>query len=224
MNRLNKWVIIAILLSVVLLNGCGKKESDDTSGQMVLNLALKGKLTGFDPMDMRDYDSMEVASHIMETLYQFHFLKRPYELVPLLAEDMPQISEDMMVYTVKIKKGVYYQDDKCFGDAKTRELKSEDFVYALKRIANTKNISKNWSMFDDKIVGLDEFREYTKNCKSKEEVDYSREIEGLQCLDDYTLVIKLKKPWPQIVGTALADMATSPIAKEAVDYYGKDIV
>lgn len=224
MKKLDKRVISVILLAVILLGGCGKKESEDKSGQMVFHLALTGKLTGFDPMGIRDLSTMEVTSHIMETLYQYHFLKRPYELIPLLAEEMPQISEDRTVYTIKIKKGVYYHDDKCFGEAKTRELRAEDFVYALKRIANIKNLSKNWSLFDDKIIGLDKFREYTKSCESKEDVDYSRDVEGLQCPDDYTLVIKLKRPWPQIVGVALADMATAPIAKEAVDYYGRDIV
>jgi ABC-type transport system substrate-binding protein len=117
-----------------------------------------------------------------------------------------------------------FQDDKCFPGGKGRELKARDFVYALKRVANIKNLSENWAMFYDKIVGLDEFREYTKSCKSAQDVDYSREVEGLQTPDDYTLVIKLKRPWPQLVGTALADRVTAPIAKEAVDFYGRDIV
>jgi ABC-type transport system substrate-binding protein len=42
--------------------------------------------------------------------------------------------------------------------------------------------------------------------------------------DDYTLIIKLVKPWPQIIGVALADQVSMPVAKEAVDYYGKDII
>ena len=55
-----------------------------------------------------------------------------------------------------------------------------------------------WWIFDAKIIGLDEFRDYTKTCKSRKEVDYSLPVEGLQTPDDYTLVIKLKKPWPQM--------------------------
>jgi len=191
---------------------------------MVLQVALGTKIKSLDPLSMRDVYSATVSGQIFETLYQYHFLKRPYQLIPLLAEEMPQISEDMLTYTITIKKGVFFQDDKCFPGGKGRELKVQDFVYALKRVANIKNISENWSMFDNKIVGLDEFREYTKGCKSKADVDYSREIEGLQTPDDYTLVIKLKKPWPQLLGTALADRVTAPVAKEAVDFYGQDIV
>jgi oligopeptide transport system substrate-binding protein len=53
-------------------------------------------------------------------------------------------------------------------------------------------------------------------------VDYSRRVEGLQTPDDYTLVIKLTKPWPQVIYTALADTAFAPVAEEAVDYHGRE--
>ncbi|MBA7706066.1 Glutathione-binding protein GsiB [subsurface metagenome] len=136
----------------------------------------------------------------------------------------------MLTYTIKIKKGVYFHKDPCFTNSKGRELKADDFVFSLKRVADIKYLSQNWSIFDNKIAGLDEFREYTKSCSSAEDVDYSRQVEGLTAPDDYTLVIKLKKPpqdgqahWPQLC-TALADISTAPVAKEAVDYYGKDII
>jgi len=190
---------------------------------MVIYGALYTKIKGLDPGEMRDLYSFLVASQMFETLYQYHFLKRPYEIVPLLADGMPQISDDSLTYTMKIKRGVYFQDDICFPDGKGRELKADDFIYAIKRIANIKYLSPNWSLFDNKIVGLDEFREYTKSCEKMEDVDFSREVEGLQAPDDYTLVIKLKKPWPQMVATAFADASTSPVAKEAVDFYGKSI-
>ena len=205
--------------------------SREAGSQMVLRHVLYTTIKGLDPGNMRDVYSVIVGSQIFETLYQYHFLKRPYELVPLLAEDMPQISDDLLgprkagslTYTIRIKKGVYFQDDRCFPNSKGRELKAEDFVFSLKRVANIKYLSQNWSIFDNKILGLDEFREYTKSCETKEDVDYSWEVEGLTTLDDHTLVIKLKKPWPQLC-TALADIATAPVAKEAVDYYGEDII
>jgi ABC-type transport system substrate-binding protein len=213
-----------MLLLTFILTGCRSKHSAEEPGETVLNLPVSGKLTGLDPGMMRDFDTIEVCSHIFESLYQYHFLKRPYEIIPLLAEDLPQISEDMKTYTIKIKRGVHFQDDKCFPGGKGRELKSQDFIYSIKRITDIKNLSQNWSLFDNRIVGLDEFREYTKSCKSKVDVDYSREVEGMQAPDDYTLVFKLKRPWPQFICTALADISTVPMAKEAVDFYDKDII
>ena len=216
---------VVVLLCVLLtVSGCDKSGSGGDGGEMVLHHAVGTKIKGLDPGNMRDVYSIMVGSQIFETLYQYHFLKRPYEIVPLLAEEMSEISDDLLTYTIRIKKGVFYQDDECFDGGKGRELRASDFVYSLKRIANIKYLSRNWSMFDGKIAGLDEFREYTKACESRSDVDYSRPVEGLQAVDDYTLVVKLTKPWPQLISTALADTATVPLAREAVDYYGRDIV
>ncbi len=214
---------VLLFFCMVVICGCGKRSSQD-SDEMVLNHALFTKITTLDPGQSRDVYSHQIISQICETLYQYHFLKRPYEIVPLVAEDMPEVSDDKLTYTIRLKKEVLFADDKCFPQGKGRELKAEDFVYAIKRVANVKYLSQNWAMFDNRIVGLDEFREYTKTCESEEDVDYSKEVEGLLAVDDYTLVVKLKRPWPQFVATALADNVTSPIAGEATDYYGKDIV
>jgi len=218
-----KFLIILFTAVLLVIGGCGGSPSGADSNEMVLYANMLAKIRGLDPGDIGDVVSARVAAQCFECLYQYHYLKRPYEIIPLLANGMPEYSKDKLTCTIKIKKGVYFQDAACFPNGKGRELKASDFVFAWKRIADIKYFSKNWWIFDDKIVGLDEFREYTKTCKRREDVDYSRPVEGLQTPDDYTLVIKLKKPWPQIV-YLLAHQPTAPIAKEAVDYYGKDIV
>jgi len=198
-----------LLAATVTISGCRDSAKDRQKQQMVLNHALFTKITSLDPGSIRDVYSITVVSQICESLYQYHFLKRPYEIIPLLAEGMPEISEDKLTYTIRIKKAVLFQDDKCFPHGKGRELVADDFIYAIKRIANIKYLSQNWAIFDDKIVGLDKFRQYTRTCRSEAEVDYSRKVEGLQAGDDYTLIIKLKRPWPQFVAGALADHTTA---------------
>jgi ABC-type transport system substrate-binding protein len=221
MTHRKRLLAVIIILAVVSDNVPAQNSEHN---EMVLHHVLHTKIKGLDPGCVRDVYSKMVASQIFETLYDYHFLKRPYELVPLLAEDMPQVSPDQLVYTINIKKGVRFQNDTCFSSGKGRELKARDFVFSIKRIANIKYLSPSWSLFDDRIVGLDEFREYTKGCKSEFDVDYSYQVEGLSTPDDYTIVIKLKKPWPQLLAAALADISTAPVAKEAIDYYGKDII
>jgi len=221
--RLKRIIVPAATLVVLSLAGCGHSPSGSDANEVVLHSILPTKIRGLDPGDIGDVYSSLVAAQSFECLYQYHYLKRPYELIPQLAEEMPRVSEDELTYTIRIKKGVYFMDDLCFEGTRGRQLKAGDFVFAWKRIADIKYLSKNWWIFDNKIVGLDEFREYTKSCKNAADVDYSREVEGLKTPDDYTLVIKLKKPWPQIT-YLLAHLPTAPIAKEAVDYYGKDIV
>lgn len=219
-----RYVILFIASFLVfILVGC-KHSSPPNTNEMVIRHVIYSKIKTLDPLSVRDFYGATIIQQICEPLYQYHFLKRPYQLIPLLAEDMPVVSDDLLTYTIKIKKGVRFQDDACFKNGRGRELKAEDFVYQLKRVANIKNVSENWSLFDNRIVGLNEFHEYTRTCKTASEVDYSRPVEGLYASDDYTLVIKLTRPWPQMMGTALADQVCSPVAKEAVDFYGKDII
>ena len=218
-----KFLVILLTAVPLVIGGCGSSPSGRDANEAVIYAVMPTKIQGFDPGYTSGIYSARVASEIFECLYQYHYLKRPYEIIPQLAEGMPQVSEDRLTYTVKIKRGVYFADDKCFPGGKGRELKASDFLFAWKRIANIKYLSPNWWIFDDKVVGLDGFREYTKDFKSQFDVDYSRVVEGLQTPDDYTIVIKFKKPWPQIM-YILAFPPTAPIAKEAVDLYGKNII
>ena len=215
---------MALCPLLLLMPDCSRKDNQNQSDEMVLRHRLRTKLQTLDAGNMRGVYSMRVGGQVYEALYVFHFLKRPYELVPQLAEGMPEISEDHLTYTIRIKKGVLFQDDDCFPDGNGRELKAQDFVYSLKRIANFKYASQNWHSFKDKIVGLDDFREYTKQFKSEFEVDYGREVAGIKSLNDYTIQITLNKPWPQMVETIFADNMSSPMAKEGIEYYGKDII
>ncbi|TFG49871.1 MAG: hypothetical protein E4H40_02260, partial [Candidatus Brocadiia bacterium] len=216
-----KFVRYLILLTLLLAAGC-KRPSSETGGsseEMVLHHRLQAKVQTLDPANIGDVSSHAVGSEIFECLYEYHYLKRPYELIPSLAETLPQVSQDNLEYRISIKKGVFFHDDKCFDGGMGRELKAGDFVFAWKRIADIKALSKMWWIFDNRIVGLDEFREYTKTCKRAKDVDYTRPVEGIAAVDDYTILIRLKKPWPQIIDM-LAYPATAPMAKEAVDFYG----
>jgi oligopeptide transport system substrate-binding protein len=224
MNKSHTRFLLAAALAacVVLSPGC-RKHSGAVSNEKVLYGALGSKVRALDPGDIGDTLSSSVAAQIFECLYEYHYLKRPYELIPQLAESMPVISPDGLTYTIKLKKGVLFADDACFASGKGRELVASDFVYAWKRVANIKCLSTNWWIFEGRIVGLDDFHKYSETCASMAEVDYSRPVEGLQTPDKYTLVIKLTKPWPQIV-YLLAHIPTAAVAKEAFDHYGDAII
>jgi oligopeptide transport system substrate-binding protein len=203
------------------LTGC--ERGPENTDEVVMNQRLRVKVQTLDPANVGDTSSDGVCKDFFECLYQYHYLKRPYELIPHLAADMPEISPDGTTYRIRIRRDVYFHDDPCFPEGKGRLLKAADFVYAWKRIADTKVRSKNWFMFDGKIKGLDAFREYSKTCE-KGKVDYDRPVEGLYAEDDFTLVIKLVQPWPQLIYW-LAHLPTAPMAREAVEHYGpEDIV
>lgn len=215
------FALLAVLLLVGLFTGCGRpeKETVDVPGAKVRYAPLRAKVRGLDPGDIGDTTSAQVAGQCYECLYQYHYLKRPYEIIPCLAAAMPTISGDGLTVTIPLRRDVRFCDDPGFPGGKGRALTAADFIYAWKRIADLKVRSRNWWIFDDKIVGLNEFRDYTASLKSGDEVDYSRDVAGLKALDDFTLQIRLRKPWPQMK-YLLAHLPTAAVAKEAVDYYG----
>jgi len=117
-----KFSVYLFITAVLSLAGCGGTSSEQEPNEMVLQHALYAKIKGLDPIIIQDEYSLNVCSQIFETLYQYHYLKRPYQLVPLLADAMPQVSDDKLTYTVKIKKGIYFQDDECFPGGKGLSL------------------------------------------------------------------------------------------------------
>ncbi|MCE5184610.1 MAG: ABC transporter substrate-binding protein [Planctomycetaceae bacterium] len=220
-KRLWCWSWVLFFVAGALLSGCGK-DSPSGSEAVVLNQRLRAKIQTLDPADVGDTNTDGVCKEFFDTLYQYHYLKRPYEIIPLAAAQMPEISADGLTWRIAVRKDVYFHDDPCFAGGKGRNLKAADFLYAWKRVADIRTRSKNWYIFDGKIVGLDDFRQYTKSCPP-EQVDYARRVDGLTAPDDHTIEIKLVRPWPQLIFW-LAHVPTAPIAHEAVERYGPDII
>lgn len=210
-----KWSLLIVALAFSF--GCTKSRNLD---EKVLRVVADQKVKGLDPIDAGDtYSSNEVA-RVYEGLLQYHYLKRPYTLIPNLAESMPEVSEDGLTYTFKIKKGVLFHDNKCFKDGKGRELVAEDFVYSIKRLADSKNTSQGWWLLDGKLKGLNEWRDKYADA---DKTNYEEEVEGVKSLDSHTLQFKLKKPFPQFL-YSLAMVFTYAVPREAVEYYGKEFL
>lgn len=201
-----------------LLFSCTKTVEKET--EKVLKVRVPAQIKGLDPAMCNDLYSSNEVGRVYEGLLQFHYLKRPYELVPNLATEMPTISKDGLTYTFKVKAGVMFHDDECFPGGKGREMNANDVAFSLKRIADPKVQSLGWWLFDGKIKGLNVWREaQQKNAQ----VDYSVAIEGLKVIDNNTLAITLAKPFPQFL-YALAMPFAYVVAKEAVDKYGAEFM
>ena len=92
----------------------------------------------------------------LETLYQYHYLKRPFEAIPLLAKELPDISEDGRTYRIKIKENIYYHNHDNYLE-KDRKLVAQDFVWQIKRLAFKPINSPGTWLFEGKIKGFNEF-------------------------------------------------------------------
>jgi ABC-type transport system substrate-binding protein len=143
---------------------------------------------------------------------------------------MPKVSADGRTYLIKIKTGVFFQDDPCFlqTGGKGRELYLRDVIYSLKRLADPRLNAPGFKVIDGLIVGLNEWREKVRKTGG---VDFSKnfntdsfftDIEGLKIVDSTTLAIKLVKRAPQFLD-ALAHPGTSIVPHEAIEKYGPEL-
>jgi ABC-type transport system substrate-binding protein len=185
-----------------------------------LALAINNTVKSFDPVTAFDDDSLSVIGQSLDTLYQYHYLKRPYEVIPSLAQGMPVISENGKRYIIQIKKNTKYHNETKFLKLKdSRMVKAADFELQFKRIAFKPLKSVGKSLFSGKIVGFDDFSNEVGNSFEKM---LSKKIEGVTVIDEYTLQIDLNKPEPNLIYFLSMNFVT-PVPRELVEKYNNDL-
>lgn len=203
-------------------SSCTHKDPD--AGLRVYNVPELDDMKSWDPGGAYDEISLKYMTLVYETLYEYDYLSDQFKMVPLLAADMPKLSKDQLTVTIPIKHGIMFQDDPCFKDThgKGRELKAQDFVYAFKRLAFTPVGSQGFWILDGKIAGINAFHEQIDKASKEDRAKvFAQPVSGITALDDYTLQLKLLKPYPQLI-YVLAMGFTSPVSHEAVDVYGDE--
>jgi ABC-type transport system substrate-binding protein len=185
----------------------------------VLRYAFPVAETGFDPAKIGDIYSRIITAHIFEGLYSYDHLARPPRIVPLTAEGMPQHSEDFRQWTFKVRPGIYFADDPAF-KGRRRELVADDYLYALKRVADPEVASSHWSEVEALgITGLAEYRATLRQGGNAKPFDYDHPIAGLRLIDRYTLQLRLDKPRPRLPETLAQTDLYGGMAREVVEAY-----
>ena len=155
----------------------------------VLRFAFPTAETGFDPARVSDLYSNTVNEAIFERLLTYDYLARPAKLVPMVAEAMPEVADNGKVYTLRIRKGIYFTPDPAFKGVK-RELVAQDFIYSFMRFMDPKNRSPYAFLVEGKIEGLDDLAEQAKKTGK---FDYDAKVRGMEAVDRYTLRFRLTK-------------------------------
>ena len=214
--------LIVLCLALFVFNHCTTSEEEDL---MVYHGFHADDVKSLDPAGAYDEISWDIIPAIYETLFQYSYLEEPYRVVPLLAADMPTYSKDRLTVTIRLRKNIYFHDDtKAFkkDNGKGRQLVAEDFIYSFKRLANPKVQSQGFWIFEDKVVGVKEFKSALEKAKPEENKKlFEKKISGFKALDSHTLQIKLTKPYPQLL-SILTLPFTAAVAKEVVDAHGDD--
>jgi len=225
-----KWFYIIAVLSTIGLAAApywllSPEDISRFEGKTVLYNIYPSKVNSIDPVTCGDTMSAAIQGNFYEGLYTYHYLKRPMEVIPQLADGMPEVSADALTYTVKIKKGVQYFRNPCFGKEadgrwKNRTVRAEDFVLAFKRVGDYYvNTRLSLAFVQDKILGLDEYRKRTRNYAQGDFSRYDKvDLPGVVALDEHTLQFKLAKPFPQLI-FVLAMQSYAPMPREVISYH-----
>ena len=187
--------VIYILLSCILifLTSCSSQNRE--AGYIYYRLSTNP--TTLDPALIVDVTGGSIAAKIFNGLVR---IGDNLEIVPDIAEAWT-ISNDGLRYTFRLRKGVRFSNN--------RELKAYDVKYSFQRILEPKSKSPNTWVFE-KIVGADEF------LKGRADT-----IKGIRVLNDYTLEIRLRKPFSPFL-KLLAMTAAYVVPREEVKQWGPD--
>ena len=200
----------------------GEPAGNSAAGLKVLRVMFPVAETGFDPPRLSDLYSRTVTAHIFDAPYDFDHLARPVKLRPRVADGMPESSADFKTWTVRIQRGIHFDNDPAFKGRK-RELTAQDYVYSIKRFADPETKSPAWSSLDDfKMLGMRELRE--RALKDKTPFDYDTEIEGLRAIDRYTFRLQLGGPKPRLAESLADSGLLGAVAREVVEFYGDKIM
>ncbi len=225
------WILVVAMLSMVGCSNSPYPGEGEESGTIHYRAFITPP-KDFDPQRAYTTTDNQFLSLCYERLLRYDYLKRPVELVPDLAVAVPE-SEEMrdeegeltgIRYRFELQPGVMFIDDACFPEGKGRELKAEDFVFVLKRIADPRTNCPVAGSFGH-IKGFDAFRKRVGQLREEREdgsvVELYRdagELEGVRATGDYTLEITLNAPYPQILYW-FAMGFVSAIPWEAVEFY-----
>ena len=122
------------------------------------------------------------------------------ELHPDLAAEMPEISEDGLTWTFKLKQGIHYAPP-----LQDVEVTAQDFIRAMMREADPAASRGGYRPYYTIIEGFEDFGSGKADT-----------ISGMTAPDDYTLVIKLTEPLGDL-GYRMGMAATAPIPPNPSD-------
>lgn len=190
---MNKQRIVAGLASVAMASTLVACSGGSSSDAKTLTVSVNQSLTGqFTPQYASSSYDQYVVNLCYESMLKYN---ADNELEPVLAKDLPEVSEDGLTLTYKLEKGHKFSDG--------TEVTAKDVKFTFTTLADPSYTGPNGGGMDN-IVG---YKEYNSGA--------AKELTGVETPDDYTVVFHLVSP--QI--DAVSSFGTMGIA--SADHYSK---
>ncbi|MGH8705752.1 MAG: ABC transporter substrate-binding protein, partial [Burkholderiales bacterium] len=216
----------------LLAAGCAEIWNDpypsSDRGKNILYSVFVERPKHLDPAQSYASDESTFTRQVYEPPLQYHYLRRPYELIPLTATEVPQprvIEKEgaaYSLYDIRIRPGIRFQPHPAFNarhhaldretvakmrspydlpDHASRELLADDYIYQIKRLAHPHLHSPIFGLMSEYIVGLKEYAERLKKAAKPGEWLDLREhpLHGVERIDAYAYRVTLKGRYPQFV-------------------------
>lgn len=210
------------ILSAVLISSCG--DSEPSTEDLV---AKGGKEYGGEFTFMTHEKVNVLIPTYVGDIYNSRIISQIYD--PMMIYDpssetvVPGVSEsftksnDSKVYTFKIRKGIKFHKDDCFG-GEGDELTAEDVKFTLDMACSGLKKNQVGHMFKMKIVGAQAFYNQTKD---KTTIPMTG-VSGIKVIDKNTVQITLMNPAPGFE-VVLSNPSLGIVSKKAFKYYGDKI-
>jgi oligopeptide transport system substrate-binding protein len=228
---------LCVVLSgaLVALGGCTNDPYPDAdAGKKILYTSYSDPPKTLDPAVAYAVTDHVVIGSVFDTLLEYHYLRRPYELIPGLAEALPEAQvqpNGHQSYRFRLRTGILFHEDPCFGlsqqSRRTREVRAADVAFQLARLADPAVNSPAAATFGD-VLGFAAFAKRLVDMRKAsaafaalpvhEQYQGAGGIEGVVVHGDLDLEIVLSTPNPQILYW-FAMPFTTPMAWEAIAYY-----
>ncbi len=218
-----------LLILLLFLGGCGDVWNDpypvEERGKNIFYTSFVNRPKHLDPVQSYTSDEADFTMQVYEPPLQYHYLKRPYELVPLTALEVPKAEVieggKFTVYEIRIRPGIRYQPHPGFvaqnlslsprkiEDLKspydlplgTRELVADDFIYQIKRLAHPRLHSPILGLMSEYIVGLRDYAgELRKLDRTDGWLDLRRyPLRGVEKTGSHSFKVTLNGSYPQFI-------------------------
>jgi ABC-type transport system substrate-binding protein len=233
---LQKVVLAAAVLALSACTNNPYPEADQD--KKVLYTSFSDAPKTLDPAVAYTVAEHVITGNVFDTLLEYHYLRRPYQLMPGLAEAVPEpqtLPGGRQLYRFKIRRGVLFHEDPCFAanqaGPRTREVVAADVAFELARLADPA-VNSPVAISFSPILGFADFGKRLAELRRTDagfaalpvQEQYKRAggIEGVVFRGEHELDIALAAPNAQILYW-FAMPFTTPMPWEAVAYYtGKD--
>ncbi|HEY3235821.1 MAG TPA: ABC transporter substrate-binding protein, partial [Polyangiaceae bacterium] len=223
---------LGLALAALTLGACTNNPYPEQHDQQkVLYFEFDEAPKTLDPAVAYTTSAHEIIGKVCDTLLEYHYLKRPYELIPGLANKVPAaetLPDGRVSYLFELRDDLLFQKDPCFAvsGAEPRRVVAQDVEFELMRVADPAVNSPVIEPFSN-LAGFREFSSKLLELRktpgfaklgAREQYERVGPLSGARAVDRLRLRLTLDHPYPQILYW-FAMPFTTPVPWEAVQYY-----